>query len=187
MRVGIFADSHDHLDNIRRAVEVFNQEGCRFVLFAGDLVSTFALPPLRKLACPLVACYGDNEGNKVGLQAGLRRGDVLGEPPFGFRTPDGTRFLLAHMRRQLRGVDGEYDVSVFAHTHKPRIVREPQGRLQINPGETSGWTFGRPTVVIFETASREARIIDLRDVLLIAPPARTKTRANRQSISRGTD
>ena len=54
MRIGIFADSHDHLNYIRRAVELFNQRECELVVFAGDLVSTFAIPPLRKLNCPLV-------------------------------------------------------------------------------------------------------------------------------------
>lgn len=43
MHVGIFADSHDHLINIRLAVERFNRERCDYVLFAGDLVSTIAM------------------------------------------------------------------------------------------------------------------------------------------------
>ena len=38
MLLGIFADSHDHLDHLRRAVEVFNTAQCEQVLFAGDLV-----------------------------------------------------------------------------------------------------------------------------------------------------
>jgi len=161
MRVGIFADSHDHLDHIRRAVSLFNAHGCDVVLFAGDLVSTFALPPLRKLACPLVGCYGDNEGNKVGLQAGLRAGDVLGEGPLCWRAADGTRFVIAHFERQLRDCAGGADVCVFAHTHKPRFLRDDSGRLWINPGETSGWTFGRPTVAVFDTSSRAVEWIRL--------------------------
>lgn len=39
MRVGIFADVHDHLANLRRAVDLFNARHCQLVLFAGDLVS----------------------------------------------------------------------------------------------------------------------------------------------------
>ncbi|NIL96770.1 MAG: YfcE family phosphodiesterase [Planctomycetales bacterium] len=159
MRVGVFADSHDHLDNIRRAVDVFNRAECAYVLFAGDLVSTFAVPPLRKLNCPLVGCFGDNEGNKPGLLAGMSIVGRLGEPPLGFRAADGTRFLIAHMQRQLRGVGGEFDVAVYGHTHKPRIHRDDSGRLWINPGETSGWTFGAPSVVILNTASRQAEIV----------------------------
>lgn len=161
MRIGIFADIHDHLDNIRLAVERFNAEEVELVLFAGDLVSTFAVPPLRNLKAPLVACYGDNEGNKVGLKSGFGLVGQLSEPPVYVTTEDGTRFVLTHMKRQLRGLDADYDVAVFGHTHKPRIETDDRGRLLINPGETSGWSFGRPTIVLFETTTREATIVEL--------------------------
>lgn len=165
MRIGIFADSHDHLDNIRRAVERFNHAGCRLVVFAGDLVSTFAVPPLRALQCPVVACFGDNEGNKPGLLAGFSIVGDLGEPPFSFRSPDGTRFLIAHMERQFRGLDGDFDVAVYGHTHKPRFARDERGRLFINPGEASGWTYGRPTIVILDTESMQPVLVRLDNPL----------------------
>lgn len=161
MRIGIFADTHDHLANIRLAVERFNDERVELVLFAGDLVSTFAVPPLRKLKAPLVACFGDNEGNKPGLLAGFRLVGKLSEPPVRITTDDGTRFVLTHMKRQLRGLDDDYDVAIFGHTHKPRIERDASGRLLINPGETSGWTFGRPTIVLYDAQCREARVHEL--------------------------
>lgn len=166
MRIGIFADTHDHLDNLRLAVEQFNLALCDSVLFAGDLVSTFAIPPLRKLNCPLVACYGDNEGNKAGLQAGIRIVGTLGEPPFSHRAADGTRFLIAHMERQFRGLSGDFDVAVYGHTHKPRFHHDEQGRLFINPGETSGWTFGDPTIVLLDTDSLEPQLIRLNKALV---------------------
>ncbi|MEX2025711.1 MAG: metallophosphoesterase [Pirellulaceae bacterium] len=161
MRVGIFADTHDHLANIRLAVERFNDEQVDLVLFAGDLVSTFAVPPLRRLKAPLVACFGDNEGNKPGLLAGFRLVGKLSEPPVRLTTDDGTRFVLAHMKRQLRGLVADYDVAIFGHTHKPRIDRDDSGRLLINPGETSGWTFGRPTVALYDTRSRQTELVNL--------------------------
>lgn len=160
MRIGIFADTHDHLDHIRLAVERFNDDGVDLVLFAGDLVSTFAVPPLRKLKAPLVACFGDNEGNKPGLLAGFRLVGTLAEPPMRLTTDDGTRFVLTHMKRQLRGLAEDYDVAIFGHTHKPRIERDG-ARLLINPGETSGWTFGRPTVVLYDTQQRHAEVTEL--------------------------
>ena len=161
MRIGIFADSHDHLDHIRKAVTVFNRAQCKALLFAGDLVSTFAIPPLRQLNCPLIACFGDNEGNKPGLLAGIRIVGVLGEPPMSYIAEDGTRFLLAHMERQLRNLHGEFDVGVYAHSHKPLISQDTEGHLFINPGETSGWTFNDPTVVLLETTPLEARLVHL--------------------------
>jgi putative phosphoesterase len=164
MLIGLFADSHDHLDNLRRAVAQFNAAGCQAVLFAGDLVSTFAVPPLRRLTCPFLGCFGDNEGNKTGLLAGFSLVGSMGEPPVRYTAADGTRFVVCHMERQLRGQPDGWDVAVFGHTHKPRIRRDERGRLRINPGETSGWTFGRPTVVLFETATQTARVVDLSAV-----------------------
>ncbi|REJ65004.1 MAG: YfcE family phosphodiesterase [Planctomycetota bacterium] len=162
MRIGIFADSHDHLDNIRLAVDQFNRAECERVIFAGDLVSTIAVPPLRALCCPLIGCFGDNEGNKTGLRAGLRIVATLyEEPPVRFEAADGTRFVIAHMERQFCGADNAFDVGVYGHTHKPRIQRDECGRLFINPGETGGWSFGRPTIVILETDKLHVRVIEL--------------------------
>jgi putative phosphoesterase len=161
MLIGMFADVHDHLAHLRLAVDRFNAEGVELVLFAGDFVSTIAVPPLRKLHAPMVACFGDNDGNKVGLQSGFRIIGRLGDAPVAHTTSDGTRFVIAHMKRQLRGFAHEFDVAVIGHSHKPRIEQDEQKRLLINPGETGGWTFGRPTVALFETATRDARIVDL--------------------------
>lgn len=163
MRIGIFADSHDHLDHIQRAVEVFNAAQCQLVLFAGDLVSSFAVPPLRALQCPLLGCFGDNEGNRTGVAAGFKILGAIGEPPFGLRTPDGLRIVVTHMLRTLRAAEGEFDVCVFAHTHKPEISRDEQGRLYVNPGETSGWTYREPTVALLDTSPLSARIIRLTE------------------------
>lgn len=161
MLIGIFADSHDHLDNIRRAVDIFNAAGCDLVVFAGDLVSSFAVPPLRALKCRLIGCFGDNEGNKPGVTAGMKIIGAIGEPPLGFKTTDGRRILIAHMDRQLRDLDGEFDAAIYAHTHKPSITHDEQGRLFINPGETSGWSHGRPSVALLDTANMTARIVFL--------------------------
>ena len=165
MLVGIFADTHDHLANIRRAVERFNQAGCEVVLFAGDLVSTFAVPPLRRLQCPFVGCFGDNEGNKIGLMSGYASVGQMGEPPMRYTAPDGTRFIICHMKRQLRGQPDDWDVAVFGHTHKPRIQRDELNRLLLNPGEASGWTFGRPTIALLDTTTHRTEILCLEETV----------------------
>ncbi|WP_254514006.1 YfcE family phosphodiesterase [Anatilimnocola floriformis] len=168
MRIGIFADAHDHLANIRLAVERFNQEQVEVVLFAGDIVSTISVPPLKRLNCKVVACFGDNEGNKIGLKSGFTGLGTIEEAPVRYTANDGTRFVIVHMKRQLRGLNEEFDIQIVGHTHKARVEREPDGRMLINPGETSGWSFGRPTIAVLETTTREVQIIDL---LPTAPPS----------------
>ena len=64
MRVGIFADTHDHLAHIRLAVEHFNAAQVDLVLFAGDLVSTIAVPPLRKSECTAGGMFWRQRGEQ---------------------------------------------------------------------------------------------------------------------------
>jgi len=179
MRIGIFADIHDHLDNARAAVEEFNRRECELVVFAGDFVSTFVIPVLRQLNCRLVGCYGDNEGNKIGLAGGLRIIGAVGEPPLGFRAADGTRIVVTHQYELLRGDVEGADVIVYGHTHKPVVERDEAGRLFVNPGETSGWTYRRPTIAVLETTPLAAEIIPLPPM----PPAAPR-QINRSSRSR---
>lgn len=185
MKVGIFADSHDHLDNIRRVVELFNNEQVECVLFAGDLVSTFAVPPLRQLNCRLLGCFGDNEGNRAGLLAGMKVIGEIREAPAAYTLVDGTRVVIVHMARQLAGYAGDFDIAICGHTHKPRIHQDDQGRLWINPGEASGWTYGEPSVALLDTLSRSARIVPL-DVSAPLPPWNEDRRRRAAEKSRGS-
>lgn len=164
MRIGIFADAHDHVDHVRLAVVEFNRRQCDLVVFAGDFVSPIIVPPLRKLICPVTACFGDNEGNRIGITGGMRIIGTVGTPPFGFRTSDGTRILLTHVLDQLKDYLGDCDVVISAHTHRPHVTKDARGRLFVNPGETSGWTYRKPTVAILETDPLGAEIISLAEM-----------------------
>ena len=119
MRVGVFADCHDHLDHIRKVVIHCNQAEYDLVLFAGDLVSTFAIPPLRKLKPRFIGCFGDNEGNKIGIYGGMQIIGTFGEPPFGIELADGTQVLLTHQK--------ELSVSVSADPLAPQSLLPWQG------------------------------------------------------------
>jgi putative phosphoesterase len=167
MKVGVFADAHDHVDNVRRAVVAFNQMGCDLVLFAGDFVSPLVVPPLRKLTSRLIACYGDNDGNRVGIAGGMRIVGTLGDPPFGVELRDGRKVLLTHQLESVRGYLDGAEVVVWAHTHKPSIARDKVGRLLLNPGETSGWVSRKPTVAWFDSETLHAEIVPLPE---LGPP-----------------
>ena len=167
MRIGVFADVHDHVDNLRHAINVFNEARCELVLFAGDLVSPLVVPPLRKLTAKLVACWGDNDGNRIGIAGGFRICGTMGEPPIGITARDGTRILLTHELDKVRGLVDDAQLIVFAHSHRPSVAFDKQGRLFLNPGETSGWNFRKPTVAIVETDPLNAEIVSLPEM----PPA----------------
>jgi len=164
MRIGVFSDSHDHVDNVRRAVAEFNRQECDLVVFAGDFVSPIVVPTLRKLCCPMVACFGDNDGNQLGLQGGMRIVGPVAYPPFCFRTADGIPILVGHIFEQLRSMIDGAQVVICGHTHKPSIRTDERGVLFVNPGETSGWTYRKPTIAVLETNPLSAWIVQLPEL-----------------------
>lgn len=164
MRIGIFADAHDHVDNVRRTVAFFNQQGCRLVLYAGDFVSPLVVPPLRKLTAKFVACFGDNDGNRRGITGGLRVIGPVANGPVCIKADDGTQILMTHILNDVRNSLGEAQIVVFAHTHRPSVVKDATGRLFINPGETGGWSFRKPTIAMVDTDEMEAQIVTLPEL-----------------------
>lgn len=161
MKIGIMADIHDNVDNLRHAIGRFNAEGCRLILLAGDLVSPLVVPSMRKLTGNVIACVGDNDGNIRGIEGGMRIVGTLAHGPVCYRTHDGLKIVMAHQLNELKECIGDADVAVFAHTHRPSIVEDKHGRLFINPGEVGGWMFRKPTVVILDSETRKAELIDL--------------------------
>ncbi|MEZ6045372.1 MAG: metallophosphoesterase [Planctomycetaceae bacterium] len=161
MLIGLFGDAHDHIDNVRHAVNIFNAAGCEYVLFAGDLVSPLVIPPLRRLRGKFIACWGDNDGNRVGIEGGLRIVGEIGEPPFCIQTTDGLHILLTHDPADARGQLENIDLVVSSHTHRSHLTKTASGLITVNPGECSGWISRKPQVALFDTQTREVEFISL--------------------------
>jgi predicted phosphodiesterase len=87
--------------------------------------------------------------------------------PVCYQTTDGLKILMAHQLNDLRDDIGDADVVVFAHTHRPSIVKDRHNRVFINPGEVGGWMFRKPSVVLLDSETRAAEVIDLPEM----PPA----------------
>lgn len=162
MRIGVISDTHDRMPAIRRAVEIFNEEGVDAVLHCGDFVAPFALLPFRELSAPFYAVFGNNDGEKVGITALFERnGWTLNDRPH-FMELDGTRIAMLHEPDHLHAIEesGEHDLVVFGHTHKKHFGIK-DGLMTLNPGEACGWVKGEATAAILDTESRDCRFFTL--------------------------
>lgn len=160
MRIGIMADSHDNVPMIRRACELFNVRGVKMVFHAGDYIAPFALNPLNELLrCDYRGVFGNNDGEKLGLQ---RTADGRLHPsPFEFTVGE-WRVLVAHELPivEVVAAGGSYRLVVYGHSHRPDIQRVGD-TMVVNPGECGGWLLGRCTVAIARLDTLEAEIVDL--------------------------
>ena len=156
MRVGIVSDSHDNVPAIEAAVAAFKARGAEVLIHAGDFVAPFAVKRFLKLDVPIVAVFGNCDGeHKVvsellpDIVAGVRR-ETLG----------GLNFIIVHSLDRLgKSSRGGADVIVCGHTHKPKASgRKP---MIINPGECGGWVNGRHTAALLDTDAMKPEIFDL--------------------------
>ena len=135
MKIGIIADTHDHVANIKEAVKLFQSQDVAYVVHAGDYCSPFAVAAFDGVR--LVGILGNNDGDIFNLMAKFR--DIEGEMVGHYHefSEDGVNFALYHGTvEQLRSAlvnCGRYDVVISGHTH----VKESNmvGKtLCINPG-----------------------------------------------------
>lgn len=149
--IGIMSDSHDHLEAIRAAVEIFNQAKVDLVVHAGDLISPFTSKEFDKLQAPLEAIFGNNDGEMRGLR--LAYAELCALEDFKELEVDGRKIAVIHgtnesMVDALRK-SGKYDLVIRGHTHRTEIVKGQT--MVINPGETCGYVSGVKTVILLDT------------------------------------
>ncbi len=160
MLIGIISDSHDHLENVRRALALFRERGVEIVLHAGDFVSPFVSEPFRELGVRVIGVFGNNDGDKLYLR---ERFSGVGELHFGPHELElgGRRILLMHEPRALEALvaSGRYDLVVYGHTHRAEIR---EGRpLVINPGELGGWLTGQPSAALVDLMALRGELLRL--------------------------
>jgi uncharacterized protein len=140
MLIGLISDSHDHVPNIKKAVDYFRQAGAETVLHAGDYCSPFTIQHFKGL--DLHGIFGNNDGDKYLLmkkftEIGAQLHGEFFEAQFG-----NLKFALYH--GTYSGITSSlaksenYDVVVTGHTHEPNL-ENVGSTLSINPGSVHGF------------------------------------------------
>jgi putative phosphoesterase len=159
MKIAIISDTHDNLDNLRKAVEIINSSGVAHTFHAGDFTSPFTIRVLKDLKCPLTGVFGNNDGDRLLLQEKFN--GMIHRQPY-ITTFNGKRIAMMHEPAFIEALrdSGHFDIIIFGHTHEP-VIRSEKDVLIINPGELGGWLYRRPTFVIVDLEDMKAEVIEL--------------------------
>ncbi len=159
MLIGIISDTHDDMEQIGRVVELFNSKGVSEVLHAGDFVSPFTFEILDGLKARLRGIFGNNDGDRILLME--KSGDSIVAQPY-IAEVAGIKVAVVHEPASVEAFSesGRFDLVVYGHTHTPD-VRNLNGTLVVNPGKVARLHKGRSTVVVLDTESMQAEIIEL--------------------------
>jgi len=163
VKIGIISDTHDRLEAVEKAVDLFNTAGVEVVLHAGDLVSPFVVPRLAKLKAKLYYVWGNNDGDR--LLVSKRMAEFGMEPPteIALLNIAGKRIALLHGTSELiveaLAKSMQFDIIVRGHTHKAEVIRG--NCLVINPGEACGYLTGKRTVAVLETDTMDVQLLEI--------------------------
>ena len=159
MLIGIISDTHDNMPVLRRAVDLLTEREVRHVVHAGDFTSPFTFRALKHLACDFTGIYGNNDGERVLLQK-LSNSRIFTQPYI--IELGGRKIVIMHEHTVVDALadSGHFDLVVYGHTHAPDI-RKRGNTLIVNPGELSGWLYGKSTMAIADLAELSAEVIEL--------------------------
>ncbi len=159
MHIGILSDTHDNMDQTRKAVELFNTRKVKHVVHAGDYTSPFIFRVLKDLKSDFTGIYGNNDGDKLLLQK-MSGGRIFNQP-FIFEL-NSKKIIVMHEHHIIDALadSGHYDLVIYGHTHEPDI-RKVKNTLIVNSGESGRWLYGKSTAAIADLSSMTAEIIGL--------------------------
>lgn len=165
MLIGAISDSHDNLPLIDKAVQTLNEYKVELVLHAGDYVSPFTIAHFRRLNCPFIGVFGNNDGDHELLKKRFAETtNCTVHDRFTQVTVEGYRIALLHgdETELLSAIvdSGYFDAVIHGHSHNRSIERRGK-TLAINPGELCGYLTGKPSIAVLDTAKNQAEIIQL--------------------------
>jgi uncharacterized protein len=140
MKLAVITDTHDQVRLIAEAVRRANQAGCEYLLHLGDIVSPFAVLPLGEFQGFVSAVFGNNDGERLGLQKTFNTiGGEIESPPRKLAI-DGKQLVLMHDPYLLDEVakSQEFDYIFYGHLHEVEL-RQVGRTFVLNPGDGSGW------------------------------------------------
>jgi uncharacterized protein len=178
MRLGIISDTHDDVENVRAAIDIFNQKEVETVIHAGDYIFPGIVKEFSRLNAKLVGVLGNNDGEKGHLLKTFLDvgGDLKGE--LGELQIEGLKIGIYHgtsdVIKDLLVSSGKYNIFVCGHTHKMEPSGISNGKYQnngstlvLNPGtahrkvESLSGAFLEGGVIIFDTKSKDYILVDL--------------------------
>lgn len=170
MKLAVVSDTHDHMNNILKAISIINERNVDAVIHCGDYVAPFVKKWFDKLDDGIknnfYGVFGNNDGERLFLKKNL--GQICEFAQNGHELIldlGGKKIFASHMPKQ-ETIDalahsGKFDIILTGHTHSLVNKKYENGVLVLNPGEVCGYLTGKSTFAIINTDKMEVDIIEL--------------------------
>ena len=163
MVIGIISDTHDNVENIKKAVEIFKKHKVEFVIHAGDIVAPASVKYFKGLNMKFV--FGNCDGDRHKIDEKVR--EINGQH-YG-RVMElklkGKKLCVFHgddivKTDQLLGA--EYDYFIHGHTHAPEDKMHNNTRVLCPGGHYLGDPSDYNKVIILDVEKDKVLFEDVK-------------------------
>ena len=159
MRIGVVSDTHNNLKNVRRIVEISNDQAVDRVIHTGDISQAKTLDIFASLNAPLFGVFGNNDQEREDLERAIARyGFTFQDPPLLLNWA--TRaIIVVHDPLEFDGHLKQQDLALHGHTHRYRLEQESAQTI-FNPGECAGMVQGRNAVGVVDLVTMQCQLVN---------------------------
>jgi putative phosphoesterase len=164
MIVGIFSDVHDHLVNLEKALNLFQEKEIRTLIFCGDFCSPIPVITIGKYNGTIHCVFGNGDGDRFTISKFALKEfpNIILHGEHAELEFEGVKIAVTHypLYGNALASTGRYNAVFSGHTHE--VFQEIIGNcLHVNPGEVMG-AFGDATCGIYNTVSNTIEIFVLK-------------------------
>jgi len=161
MKIGIVSDSHDHIENLQKAIKKLQKENIEALIHCGDFCAPFMFAELEKAGVPVHMCFGNTDDRFMAAQITSTSKSLTLYGDMGEVNMDGKKIAFTHFPVYAFALasTGKYDVVFHGHTHKRREERVGK-TLLINPGEIMGRA-GEVSCAVYDTTTDKVKFISV--------------------------
>ena len=160
MKIAVMSDSHDHLENVDKAVSLAMEKGAAVLLHCGDICSPFVMDRLAVFEGQVHVVLGNNDGDPMTISAvAARFPNLTVHHHTGTFEAGGGLIAFTHYPEHGRGLAaaGGYAAVFSGHTHR-RMTETAGGTPHINPGELMGLR-EPPGFIVYDTGSGDVETV----------------------------
>ena len=148
MILGVVSDTHNRTVNVEKIIDIFNSNNVEKVIHTGDITQSRTLVRFKRLNCPLLGVYGNNDQEEHGLiETAKDNGFIFQEPPFSLEI-ENRKIAIFHEPDEIESfIKKNPSINLIIHGHTHRYRNEMVGDVKIiNPGECAGIIKGKNSV-----------------------------------------
>lgn len=163
MKLGVFSDTHDDLDNMRTVLQAYRAEGIEQLIHCGDMVSAATASQLEGFQVVYVDGNMDQASEEIYRTLRELNPKNVSLPTYEGQF-NGVSIAVTHgddeneLQRLIQ--DGSFDYVFHGHTHRRRGERVGSTRV-FNPGALGGLKFESWSYSIVDLASGEIEVREL--------------------------